>query len=69
MSSVSFHPSGKRLLSVSEGNSARIWDVPTFSRPTPDWLIALADILALESVPHEEVAIYAAIAKFSSPDK
>ena len=63
---VSFHPTSERLLTVSEENAAHIWDVPVFPGPAPDWLMAVAEILALESVPDEDQAVYAAIAKYSS---
>lgn len=63
---VSFHPTSERLLTVSEENAAHIWDIPIFPTPAPGWLMAVAEILALESVPDEDKEVYAAISKYSS---
>jgi WD40 repeat protein len=45
-----FHPDGHRLLTTA-ADSARIWEVPDFSGPTPDWLLPVAEMLSLSGHP------------------
>lgn len=53
---VRFSPDGQHLLTVSEENVARIWDVPDFTGPAPAWMIGLAETLSLTDVPREPAA-------------
>ena len=62
---VSFHPTSERLLTVSDENAAHIWDVPVFPTPAPNWIMTLAEVLALESVPDVETEVFGIIAKYS----